>query len=69
MEIQEAFKLHTQGQHFKARIGDKTYDNVFITNLDVGSNTATTVTLMLPTPVGERDRLRRWRLDQVEVVV
>jgi hypothetical protein len=66
--MQEAFKLQTAGQHFTAKVGGKTYTDVLITKLDIASDRAATVTLMLPTLVGARNRVGRWRLDQVEVV-
>jgi hypothetical protein len=65
--MQQAFTLMTQGP-FKARVGGKVYDNLFIKSLDEGSATAPTVTLLMPTPIGEPDRIRTWRMDQVEVL-
>jgi hypothetical protein len=68
MDRQEAFKLYSRGASFKARIGGQVYENVFLKSLNDGSATAPTVTLLMPTPIGESDRIRTWRLDQVEVV-
>ena len=67
LDRQQAFTLLTQGP-FKARIEGKLYENLFIKSLNDGSATAPTVTLLMPTPVGEPDRFRTYRLDQVEVV-
>ena len=69
MDRQQAFTLLTQTQGpFKASIEGKLYENLFIKSLNDGSANAPTVTLLMPTPVGEPDRLRTYRLDQVEVV-
>jgi hypothetical protein len=66
MDRQQAFTLLTQA--FKARVGGTVYENLFIKSLNDGSATAPTVTLLMPTPVGEPDRFRTWRLDEVEVL-
>lgn len=67
LDRQQALTLQTQGP-FKARVAGTVYDNLFIKSLNEGSATAPTVTLLMPTPIGEPDRFRTWRLDQVEVV-
>jgi hypothetical protein len=68
MDIPEAFKLFTDGQHFRARVGGKVYEDLLIKSFNDGSGTAATVTLLLPTPIGEPNRFRTWPLDQVEVL-
>lgn len=68
MDRQQAFKLFKEGRPVKVRVGGKVHENVLITALNDGSASATTVTLLLPTPIGEPDRLSRWRIDQIEVV-
>ena len=63
------FTLITQTQGpFKARIEGKLYENLIIKSLNDGSANEPTVTLLMPTPVGEADRFITYRLDQVEVV-
>jgi hypothetical protein len=68
MDRHEAFKLYTEHRHFKARVGGKVHEDLFITALNDGSAATATLTVLLPTPIGEPDRLRRWRMDQVEVL-
>ena len=68
VDIPEAFKLFTEGQHFRARVGGKVHEDVLIKSFNDGSGTAATVTLLMPTPIGEPDRFRTLRLDQVDVV-
>jgi hypothetical protein len=68
VDRQQAFKLFKEGRHVKVRVGGKVYENVLITALNDGSAGVATVTVLLPTPIGEADRLRRWRMDQIEVV-
>jgi hypothetical protein len=68
LEMQQAFKLHTEGQHFNARISGTTYNDVLISELHVASDGTATMTLVLPTPVGQPTRFGTWRVDQVEVV-
>ena len=65
MDRQQAHAL--LGRPFKARIGGVVYENLLIKSFHDGSATPT-VTLLMPTPVGEPHRIRTWRLDQVEVV-
>jgi hypothetical protein len=67
MEMQEAFTLFNAGRHLKVRAGGNVYENVLIKALNAGSQPAT-VTLVLPTPIGEPTRVGVWRVDQVEVV-
>jgi hypothetical protein len=68
MDRQQAFKLFREGRQLKVRVGGKVYENVLITALNDGSASSATVTVLLPTPIGEPDRLSRWRIDQIEVV-
>jgi len=68
LERQQAFKLFTEGQHFKARVGGTVYPDVFITALKDGTASAPTATVVLPTRIGEPDRIRTWRMDEVEVL-
>ena len=68
MDRHEAFKLFTEHRHFKAMVGIEVHEDVFITALNDGSASAATVTVLLPTPIGEPDRIRTWRMDQVEVL-
>lgn len=68
MDRNEAFKLFTENRHFKARVGGEVHEDVFITGLNDRSASAATVTVLLPTLIGEPDRLRSWRMDQVEVL-
>jgi len=66
--MHDAFRLYTEGRHLKVRLGREVYENVLITSISDGSDRAATVTLLLPTPIGEPDRFRTSRLDQVEVL-
>lgn len=68
MEMREAFKLFNEGRHLRVKVGASVYENVLIKSLDAASASAATVTLVLPTPIGEATRFGTWRLDQVEVL-
>jgi hypothetical protein len=66
--MREAFRLFNEGRHLKVKVGTRVYENVLIKSLDSGSASASTVTLVLPTPIGEPTRFGTWPLDQVEVL-
>jgi hypothetical protein len=63
LDRQQALTLQTHGP-FKARVGGTVYENLFMKSLNDGSAAAPTVTL----PIGEPDRFRTWRMDEVEVL-
>lgn len=65
MNMKEAFEAFNEGRHLTVKLGGTIYKDVLIKELHVGDGSAV---LMLPTPIGEPDRMALRKIDDIELL-
>ena len=68
MNLQQAFKAQTSGQSLDVKFRDQIYKRVLFKSLDMNSAGRSTATVMLPTPIGEPDRVGVWDVAEIELL-